>query len=96
MTSNSKLHHTIMLWMGECAETLSGDPFLLRADGIGLWDVRGFEQASRLGHHLCGKGLFPKCDQVLTVQRLDQMRPFHILLEEMGLDKVGRPWICDS
>ena len=30
-----------------------------------------------------------KCDQVLIVQRLDQMGPFHILLAEMGLDKVG-------
>ena len=34
--------------MGEWAETLS----LLRADG--LWDVREFEQGSRLGHHQCG------------------------------------------
>ena len=27
-----------------------------------------------------------KCDQVLNVQRLDQMGPFHIPLNEMGLD----------
>ena len=32
-----------------------------------------------------------KCDQVLHVQRLDQMGPFHILLAEdqMGLDQMG-------
>ena len=36
-----------------------------------------------------------KCDQVLNVQRIDQMRPFHILLDKMGLDQMdSTKWEC--
>ena len=43
-------------------------------------------------HHI----YYWKCDQVLIVQKLDQMELFHILLDymgldQMGLDEVGRP-----
>ena len=30
-----------------------------------------------------------KCDQVLNIQRLDQMGSVHLLLDEMGLDQMG-------
>ena len=29
-----------------------------------------------------------KCDQVLHVQRLDQMRPFYISFDKIGLDQM--------
>ena len=64
MTSNSKLHHTIMLWMGEWAVRHSlGIPFYLELMAL------VFETSEDLGKladldTIYVDGTFAKCDQV--------------------------------
>ena len=65
MTSNSKLHHTIMLWMGEWAvRHYLGIPFYLELMAL------VFETSEDLGKltdldTIYVDGTFAKCDQVL-------------------------------